>query len=113
MQRRVSLFEAPEGVLFTLKDISYTPEMPRMKEPFTVMGKVELFGLPFLAPVWVVAKVTYPEKWWEEIIPIIGSPTVGEGQMAIGGDFKINFPKGFDREGVPCCYMEEVPLRPA
>ncbi|GAJ07153.1 unnamed protein product, partial [marine sediment metagenome] len=60
---------------------------------------VELFGLPFLAPAWVIAKVTYPERWWEEIIPIIGSPTVGESQLAMGGDFEITFPKGFDREG--------------
>lgn len=99
-QRRALPFEAPEGgILFTLKDITYTPEAPRKDEPFTVKGKVELFGIPFLAPVWVIAKVTYPERWWEEIIPIIGSPTVGEGQMALGGDFEINFPKGFDREG--------------
>jgi len=100
MQRReVELFEAPKDLLFSLKDITYTPETPRKKEAFTVKGKVELFGIPFLAPIWVIAKVTYPEEWWEEIIPIIGSPTVGEGQMALGGDFEITFPRGFEREG--------------
>jgi len=90
---------APEGILFTLKDISYAPEAPRMNEPYIVSGKVNLLGIPFLAPVWVIAKVTYPEEWWEEIIPIWGSPTRSEGQMAFGGDFDISFPKGFDREG--------------
>lgn len=89
----------PEGLLFTLKDVSYTPTTPTMKQPFTVKGKVELLKLPFVAPIWVVAKVTYPERWWEELIPIIGSPTVGEGDTALGGDFEISFPKGFEREG--------------
>lgn len=89
----------PEELLFALKDITFTPVKPRMKEPFTVKGKIELFKIPFVLPIWVIAKVTYPKKWWEEIIPIIGSPTVGEGDIAIGSDFSITFPKGFDREG--------------
>lgn len=99
MQREVKLFEMPGNILFSLKEITYTPTAPRMKEVFTVKGKVELFGIPFVAPIWMIAKVTYPEEWWEEIIPIWGSPTVGEGQMALGGDFEIAFSKGFDREG--------------
>lgn len=98
MNQEVKLLET-SNLLFSLKDVTYTPVSPRMKEPFIVKGKVELFGLLFLAPIWVIAKVTYPENWWEEIIPIWGSPTVGEGQMALGGDFEIDFPKGFDREG--------------
>ncbi len=102
-QRRTRLPELPEfgqgDMLFTLKNITYTPAMPRKNVPFTVRGKVELFGIPFITPIWVVAKVTYPEEWWEELIPIWGSPTVGEGQTALGGDFEIKFPKGFDREG--------------
>ncbi|MBA7542148.1 hypothetical protein ES705_34467 [subsurface metagenome] len=100
MQRQTKLLEAPEfgGGLFSLKDIIY-PETIRKGEPFMVKGKVELFSLPFLAPIWVIARVTAPETWWEHYIPIWGSPTVGEGQMAIGGDFEITFPKGFDREG--------------
>lgn len=99
MQEPVALFEMPENLLFSLKEVTYTPTAPRMKEAFVVKGKVELFGIPFVAPIWVIAKVTYPEEWWEEIIPIWGSPTVGEGQMALGGDFEIAFSKGFDREG--------------
>jgi len=102
-QRRTRLPELPEfgqgDMLFTLKDITYTPSMPRKNVPFTVTGKIELFGIPYMLPIWVVAKVTYPEEWWEEIIPIWGSPTVGEGQTALGGDFEIKFPRGFDREG--------------
>ena len=89
---------APEGMFFSLKPITY-PEIIRKGEPFIVRGKVELFGIPFLAPIWVIAKVTAPETWWEHYIPIWGSPTVGEGQMAVGGDFEITFPRGFDREG--------------
>ena len=99
MERRALPFEAPEGVLFTLKDLSYSPEQPREKEPFTVKGKIELFKIPFVTPIWVQAKVTYPERWWEEIIPIIGGPTISEGATVFGGNFEINFPKGFDREG--------------
>ena len=89
----------PEGFLFTLKDVLYVPEVPRLEEPFTVKGKVELFGIPFYAPIWVIARVTAPETWWEHFIPIWGSPTVGEGTIAIGGNFEVTFPKGFDREG--------------
>ncbi|GAH58938.1 unnamed protein product, partial [marine sediment metagenome] len=98
MQNRTKLLETG-NLLFTLKEVTYIPETPRLKDPFTVKGKVELFGIPYVAPLWVIAKVTYPETWWEEIIPIWGSPTVGEGQMALGGDFEIKFPRGFDREG--------------
>ena len=99
MQRRALPFEAPEGVLFTLKDLTYTPEKPRLKETFTVKGKVELLKLTFVLPIWVVVTVTYPERWWEEIIPIIGGPEVRESSTVIGGDFEITFRKGFDREG--------------
>jgi len=89
----------PEGILFTFAEISYTPETPRMNEPFTVRGKIELFSLPFFGPIWVIATVTYPEKWWEEIIPIWGSPEIRRSATALGGDFEIAFPTGFDREG--------------
>ncbi len=100
MQKRAELAELPQGNLFfTLKEVTYRPETPRLEEPFVVKGKVELFGIPFLPPLWVIAKVTAPETWWEHYIPIWGSPTVGEGQLALGGDFEIIFPKGFDREG--------------
>jgi len=88
-----------EGILFTLRDITYTPETPKMNEPFNVKGKVDLLKIPFLAPTWVIATVTYPKKWWEEIIPIIGAPEVREMVMAIGGDFEIAYPRGFSREG--------------
>lgn len=88
-----------EGILFKIKDLSYSPEAPRKSDPFTVKGKVELFGLPFLAPVWVIATVAYPETWWEEIIPIIGAPEVRESKMVIGGNFELTFKAGFIREG--------------
>ena len=103
MQQPGKLIEMPEfgegDILFTLKDVTYTPDRPRLKVPFAVKGKLELFKIPFLAPIWVRAKVTYPEAFWEEIIPIIGAPTVIESDVAIGSDFEINFPRGFDREG--------------
>lgn len=107
MQRPAKLFEAPEiggnNMLFSLKEIIHTPEAPKMGEAFTVRGKVELFGIPFLAPVWVIATVTYPEQWWE----VIGSPSIAEGTLVIGGDFEISFPRGFEREGE---YSLEVAL---
>jgi hypothetical protein len=95
----VGLPEAPEGIFFTLKDTTYSPEVPRLEEPFIIKGKITLFGIPFLLPLWVMATVTYPETWWEEIIPIIGAPRVREVIMVTGGDFEITFPKGFLREG--------------
>lgn len=90
----VQLFEAPTG-LFSLKEVTYTPVAPRMKDPFTVKGKVDLLNLPFLAAVWVIATVTYPKQWWE----VIGSPKIALGTIAWFGNFSITFPKGFDREG--------------
>lgn len=95
----VGLPEAPKGLFFNLKDTSYSPEVPRLEEPFIIKGKITLFGIPFLLPLWVMATVTYPETWWEEIIPIIGAPRVREVIMATGGDFEITFPEGFLREG--------------
>jgi len=89
----------PEGLLFAFKDVSYSPVAPRMDEPFTVKGKVNLLKIPFFGPVWVIATVTYPETWWEEIIPIWGSPEVRATDVAIGGNFEITFANGFQREG--------------
>ena len=89
-----------EGLLFTLKDITHIPDTPRMNELFLVRGKVELFKIPFIAPVWVIVTVEYPEAWWEEIIPIIGAPQVREMAMVLGADFEITFKEGFTREGV-------------
>ncbi|MDD4984400.1 MAG: hypothetical protein PHQ43_01225 [Dehalococcoidales bacterium] len=87
------------GFLFTLEDVTYTPQTPATNEPFTVKGKVKLIGLPYVAPVWAVAYVTYPETWWQEILPIIGATKVSEGNIGIGGDFEITFKDGFVREG--------------
>jgi len=98
MQEQAEL-SAVKDILFTLKEITYTPERPRLKDPFTVKGKVEFLKMPFVMPIWVIITATYPERWWEEIIPIIGSPQVREMSMVIGGDFEITFAKGFDREG--------------
>jgi hypothetical protein len=87
------------GLLFALQDVTFTPETPQMKDPFTVKGKVNLLKIPFMAPLWIIAVVTYPEEWWEELIPIWGSPEVRASDVALGGDFTIEFPRGFEREG--------------
>ena len=89
----------PEGLLFAFEDVSYSPVAPKMSEPFTVRGKVNLLKIPFLGPVWVIATVTYPETWWEEIIPIWGSPEVRATDVAIGGNFEITFANGFRERG--------------
>jgi len=99
MQRQTKLFELGDDLLFSLKDIAYTPVVPKMNEPFTVTGKVNLFGIPFLAPAWVIVTATYPATWWEQIIPIIGAPEVRESSMVVGSDFEITFKRGFLREG--------------
>lgn len=91
--------ESAEGLLFTLSEVTFAPLAPRMHEPFTVTGKIDLFRLRFIGPIWIIATVLYPERWWEEIIPIIGSPEVRKDATALGGDFKVTFPQGFDREG--------------
>jgi len=88
-----------EGLLFALGDVSYSPVAPKMSEPFTIKGKVNLLKIPFFGPLWIIATVTYPSVWWEEIIPIIGSPEVRATDIAIGGNFEIAFAKGFQREG--------------
>ena len=99
MPEKVKLPILPsEGIFFSLRDIAYPPTV-QMNEPFTVTGKVDLFGIPFLAPVWVIITVTYPETLWEQIIPIIGAPEVRESSMVVGSDFEMTFKKGFLREG--------------
>ena len=87
------------AMLFDLKNVTHTPEKPQMKTPFTVKGNIQLIGLTFIPPIWVIATVTYPEIWWEEIIPIIGAPQLREMDMAVGGKFEVLFDRGFDREG--------------
>jgi len=91
--------EHGKNMLFSLRNVVYTPQSPRKDEPFTVKGSVELFNVPFIAPMWALVTVTYPERWWEEIIPIIGGPKVTESTMILGGDFEVTFAKGFTREG--------------
>ena len=99
MVEKIVGLPAVEGLLFTFSDITHSPEIPKMNERFTVKGKVALFRLPFFGPIWIIATAVYPETWWEEIIPIIGSPEVRADATAIGSDFEITFPKGFSREG--------------
>ena len=94
---RTELYGLPrQDFLFVLKNVAYTPKTPRQKEVITIKGEVDLFKIPFYAPVWVIASVTYPHKWWEFLL---GSPTVHEMTVAIGGKFEIKFAEGFDREG--------------
>ena len=89
----------PEGPFFTFKDVISSPVAPKMSEPFIVKGKIDLFKIPFFGPLWVIATVTYPSVWWEEIVPIWGSPEVRATDVALGGNFEITFAKGFQREG--------------
>ncbi len=95
MQQPTSLAALPKDIFFVLKDVTYTPEVPKMKEPLTIKGKIDLFKIPFVGPIWVAAKVTYPKEFWE----IIGAPSVAIVNIAIGGNFAITFKDGFDREG--------------
>jgi hypothetical protein len=94
---RTELYGLPrQDFLFVLKNVACTPKTPRQKEVITIKGEVDLLKIPFYAPVWVIASVTYPEKWWEFLL---GSPTVHEMTVAIGGKFEIKFAEGFDRDG--------------
>ncbi len=87
------------SLLWKLKDVTISPEIPRRGEPVVIRGKVDLFGMSYILPTWVLATIVYPENWWEEIIPIIGAPRVREITIGVGGDFEILFPKGLLREG--------------
>ena len=88
-----------DGIFFTLEDVAVTPATPMQNELVIVFGKVKLFKIPFIAPIWVIATVTAPETLWEHYIPIWGAPEIRERDTALGGDFEIIFKKGFDREG--------------
>lgn len=93
------MVQEKQGLLFALKDVSLSPAAPRLKERVTVKGKIDLFRMPFVGPLWVLVTVTYPEKWWEAIIPIIGAPSVRQTTVALAGHFETTFITGFDREG--------------
>ncbi|GAI03464.1 unnamed protein product, partial [marine sediment metagenome] len=55
MVDRIVRLPTVEGFLFTLEEVSYSPEAPRMNELFTVRGKIDLFRLPFFGPIWIIA----------------------------------------------------------
>lgn len=83
------------GALFSLKEVTWTPDTPKQKEPFTIKGKVDLINVPFLPLVWVIASVTYPKQ----LTDILGAPVAQSMSMAWFGNFSISFNEGFDREG--------------
>lgn len=96
--QEVKLLEAPTG-LFKLSNVAHAPATPAREQPFIITGDISLFSIPFVALVWVIGSVTYPESWWESIIPLLGSPVVHRVDVALGGHFKIQFPEGFKRDG--------------
>lgn len=82
------------GSIFTLKTVDW-PDTIQQNVPFAITGEIDLFGLSFLAPIWILAKVTYPKEWWE----IIGSPITSKGAFVLGGKFTLKFDDGFSRTG--------------
>ena len=86
------------GSFFTLKKVQWTAT-PLTNTDFKITGKVDLIGIPYIAPVWMIAYVTYPRRSIGPI-PVEPFPPVAHaGSVAWFGNFSIDFPKGFDREG--------------
>ena len=95
--QRVSLADST-GSFFTLKNVQWT-QNPITNTPFKITGKVDLFGIPWIIPPWVIAYITYPRRSIGPI-PIEPFPPIAHaGVVAWFGNFTINFPKGFEREG--------------
>ena len=86
------------GSFFTLRNVKWTAN-PVTNTDFKITGKVDLFGIWYLAPVWVIAYVTYPRRSIGGI-PVEPFPPIAHaGSVAWFGNFSIDFPKGFDRTG--------------
>ena len=86
------------GSFFTLRNVKWTAN-PVTNTDFKITGKVDLFGIWYLAPVWVIAYVTYPRRSIGPI-PVEPFPPIAHaGSVAWFGNFVINFPKGFERTG--------------
>ncbi len=85
--------------LFEIKNLKITPETPRPDQPVAISGEIDLFGLSFLLPVWLIVTVEFPQSLWEEIIPLLGSPEVRELSTVIGGKFNVTYDQGFSRTG--------------
>jgi hypothetical protein len=86
------------GSFFTLRNVKWTVN-PVTNTDFKITGKVDLIGIPFIAPVWIIAYVTYPRRSIGPI-PVEPFPPIAHaGSVAWFGSFSIDFPKGFEREG--------------
>lgn len=67
--------------MLKLKDVAIAPETPKPVEAFTISGKVELFGIRFLGPAWVILNI-------KDVVIKVGP--------VFGGKFKSEFPEGLD-----------------
>lgn len=80
-------------MLFTLKDVAWSPKEPKANQTLAVSGKINALNVPFLPPVWVITSITFPKKLLETAAPEDRKMTI-----AIGGKFQTQF-TGLDREG--------------
>ncbi len=88
-----------KGAFFVLKTVEYTPLAPKVGEALEITGEITLFGFRFIGPVWVIAYVTYPKEWWQEIIKISGAKEARVSALVTGGKFDLFFDEGFEKEG--------------
>lgn len=72
--------------MLNLENITISPESPQANQPINIKGNIELLGMSFILPAWVVCILEGPAEYVA-------------GSIAVGGDFEISFPKGVPTEG--------------
>ena len=100
------------GTGFTIKSVTITPaNQAAAKQEVKITGKLDLFGIPFLAFAWVIADITYPKEPLEVAAPVAHYETI-----AFGGKFTIDIPNGLDRQGLYSidilCYLGPTIITP-
>ncbi len=83
-------------MLWEIKDVVFDSQTTR-ETSWKLSGKVTLFGIPYIFPMWIVVNVHYPKTLVTEALT--GAPIDSKTVVALGGSFKVEYPEGFAREG--------------
>lgn len=83
-------------MFWEIKDVIFDSQTTR-NTSWKVSGKVALFGIPYILPMWIIVNVHYPKTLVTEVVT--GAPIKSKTAVAIGGSFNVEYPDGFEREG--------------